>query len=199
LKSILGTFSDLKVQRQDISMSVFFDIETTGLSPVNDRIVSIAASCGDEKFFSYVNPLKLIPPRASAVNGIYDDDVKDAPSWQTVGSEFFEFVHTHCGDCPTFVAYNGKKFDIPFIMEETKRTDIILPFKEIYICDPLFITRANLPELKSKKLGCVYEHLFSEPIDGAHNADVDTAALRRVCDHPSISSHLEMYTYRVVV
>ena len=181
-------------------MKAFFDIETTGLSPVKDRIVSIAASCGENKLFSYVNPENVkIPPRASAVNGIYDDDVKDAPSWETVGSTFFEFIHTHCGDCPTFIAYNGKSFDIPFIIESTKRTNIKLPFQEIYICDPLLITRANLPELKSKKLGCVYEHLFSDTIVGAHRADVDTEALQRICDHPSIAKHLEMYTYKVVV
>lgn len=93
---------------------VVVDVETTGLYAHKDRIIELSAifyenyepiSC----FTTLVNPQKPIPKEASDVNGIYDEDVKDAPTISEVSESFLEFV----GNCP-IVAYNAS-FDLKFL------------------------------------------------------------------------------------
>lgn len=93
---------------------VVVDVETTGLYAYKDRIIELSAifyedfqpiSC----FSTLINPGKPIPEDASDVNGIYDEDVKGAPTIAEVSESFLEFV----GNCPV-VAYNAS-FDLKFL------------------------------------------------------------------------------------
>lgn len=93
---------------------VVLDIETTGLKPTSDRIVQICAMRYElfeptEAFVSYVNPEKHISEEASKVNGIYDDDVKDAPQLAAISESLLEFVGTSA-----IVGFNVS-FDLQFL------------------------------------------------------------------------------------
>jgi DNA polymerase-3 subunit epsilon len=176
---------------------VYFDFESTGVDVKNDRIVSVAASCRDAKFYSLVNPTVPIPPGASNVHGIRDADVADAPTWADVAPLFFDFVARHGGPRPTLVAYNGSRFDNPLLVIETKRADagavVKTLLERLFSCDAYVIARDKLPKLPSKSLGNVFKHLFGEPMPGAHTADGDTAALARICEHEAIARHMGAY------
>ena len=176
---------------------VYFDFESTGIDVKNDRIVSVAASCRDAKFYSLVNPTVPIPLGASNVHGIRDADVAEAPTWAAVAPLFFEFVARHGGPRPALVAYNGNRFDNPLLVVETKRAEagavVKTLLERLYSCDAYVIARDKLPKLPSKSLGNVFKHLFSEDMPGAHTADGDTRALARICEHEAISKHFNAY------
>jgi DNA polymerase III epsilon subunit-like protein len=136
---------------------VYYDFETTGVDVKNDRIVSVAASCRDERFYSLVNPTVPIPPGASNVHKIFDEHVTNAPTWDVVAPLFFEFVARHGGPRPTLVAYNGNRFDNPLLVVETKRAaagaSVTSLLERLFSCDAYAIARDQLPKLPSKSLG----------------------------------------------
>jgi DNA polymerase-3 subunit epsilon len=178
---------------------VYFDLETTGLDVTNDRIVSVAASCCENKFYSLVNPTIPIPRGASNVHKIYDEHVVVAPTWADVAPRLFEFVAKHGGPRPALVAYNGNRFDFPLLVAETKRaavgSDVKRHVESLYGCDAYVLARERLPKMPSKSLANVYKHLFGETMAGQHTADGDVAALKRICSHPSVSQHIPKYVH----
>lgn len=98
-----------------LSDYIVFDIETTGYSRTHDRIIEIAAisySYGKKKaeFHSFVNPEMLIPSEITALTGISQIDVIDAPLIEEVEQAFLNFI----GDSP-LVGHNAVSFDIPFL------------------------------------------------------------------------------------
>ena len=75
----------------------FFDLETTGVSVSNDRIVEIAIlklhpDESKESKIWRVNPECPIPPQASAVHGIYDSDVADKPNFKHFLNQFLTLL-----------------------------------------------------------------------------------------------------------
>ena len=94
---------------------VIFDFETTGLSPFDgDRIIEMSAvrvvnHKVVKEFATLVNPEQPISPDATAVNGITDDMVKDAPKMKEALTEFIDFI----GD-DILVGHNIKSFDKHF-------------------------------------------------------------------------------------
>ncbi len=102
---------------------VVFDIETTGFSPVNNRIIEIGAVkvCGGkvtDRYSTFVNPRVPIPFEIEKLTGIRDDMVKDAPEIEEVLPEFLQF----CRGC-VFVAHNAG-FDMSFIQENARRQEL---------------------------------------------------------------------------
>ncbi|WP_442581531.1 3'-5' exonuclease [Mesorhizobium sp. ASY16-5R] len=107
--------------------AVVLDVETTGLSPRMDRIVSIAAlrvdfellaspaGCEAVTFKARVNPGISIPPGASRIHGIRDRDVADEERFDGIGRKLLDFV----GDLPV-IAHNCM-FDAGFIDAELHR------------------------------------------------------------------------------
>jgi DNA polymerase-3 subunit epsilon len=176
---------------------VYFDFETTGVDVKKDRIVSVAASCREERFYSLVNPTIPIPAGASNVHKIFDEHVANAPTWASVAPLFFEFVARHGGSRPILSAYNGNRFDNPLLVFETRRAEagaVVENLLEgLFSCDAYVIARDKLPRLPSKTLGKVYKHLFDEEMTGAHTADGDTLALARICEHEAIAKHMKQY------
>ncbi len=168
---------------------VLFDLETTGVSPLKDRVVEISAvkvkggKVVDE-FSTLVNPGMHIPSRASDVNGIYDDMVEDAPDFETALSDFLEFA----GDA-VLVGHNINCFDMKFICRDAENfwgqtigNDYI---------DTLEIARAYLPELYSHALVDLADY-YDISSDGAHRALNDCRmnqqvfeCLKKEIDHPS--------------
>ena len=126
-----------------------FDVETTGMSPVNDRIVEIAAMrvevTGEySEFHSLINPGRLIPPGASRVHHITNDMVSDAPRFQHIGHDFLAFAKNS-----TLVAHNAR-FDLSFLQESLARTG--LPLWQGKTMDSLLLVRKLYPGLPSYSL-----------------------------------------------
>src|SRR5437763_15006729 len=94
---------------------VTFDLETTDGEVATCGVVEIWAArvVGGEivdRFHSLVQPYQPISPRASAIHGYTDSDVRDARSFAQVWPEFRAFV----GD-DVLIAHNGQQFDIPVL------------------------------------------------------------------------------------
>ena len=76
---------------------VVIDLETTGLSRYDDKIVQIAAvryvdNLEAETYCTYVNPGRHIPASASAIHGITDQMVSGAPTFEQVRDDFRKFI-----------------------------------------------------------------------------------------------------------
>jgi DNA polymerase-3 subunit epsilon len=102
----------------------FFDLETTGVDTVNDRIVEISMlrampdGSSNQKTMR-INPEMPIPAESSAIHGIYDEDVKDSPTFRKAASEISAFLE----GCD-LAGYNSVKFDLPLLVEEFMRVGI---------------------------------------------------------------------------
>ena len=102
---------------------VFFDIESTGLNVMNDRIIQIAMI----KYYAngnppselelMLNPEVAISPEALAVHGISNEMLKDKPKMRNVAQRIFDFV----GEAD-LAGYNSDRFDVPMLIEELFRS-----------------------------------------------------------------------------
>lgn len=104
---------------------IFFDTETTGVKAGKDRIIEIAAYDSHKKksFTSLINPECDIPKEATAIHNITNDMVKNAPSFEKVGSDFIDF----CSENAILVAHNNDSFDRPFLENEITKADLKIP------------------------------------------------------------------------
>ena len=148
---------------------VVFDLETTGFSPVNNRIIEIGAVRVEngkitEKFSTFVNPQVPIPYRIEELTGINDNMVLDAPVIEKVLPEFMEF----CRDA-ALVAHNAS-FDVSFVEENLKRLGMAADFT---VLDTVALARLLLPQLNRYKLDTVAKALHVS-LENHHRA-VDDA------------------------
>ncbi len=150
---------------------VVFDIETTGLSAINDRITEIGAvrfrnGSVEAVFSELINPEIPIPEFITKLTGITTEMVRDKDAICTVLPRFLEFA----GDAP-LVAHNAM-FDWGFIRTKAAELDINL---EKSVVDTLQLSRVLLPELKKHKLNLLCEHLGIR-LDNHHRASDDAVA-----------------------
>lgn len=137
-------FQLLKYIKNDL---IFFDLETTGLSPIKNHIIEIGAvklkQNGDQETFeSFVFSPIDIPKQSQDIHGISDHDLKDAPKIEDVLKKFFDFIR----GCD-LVAHNAM-FDLGFIINEAKRAHFDLPIVNVY--DSLKLTRSLLAKNELK-------------------------------------------------
>ncbi|MCM1308817.1 MAG: PolC-type DNA polymerase III, partial [Butyrivibrio sp.] len=149
---------------------VVFDLETTGLSPVNDRIIEIGAvkiTNGKitDRFSAFVNPLMPIPFNIEQLTKITDAMVENADTIERVLPKFLEF----CGDA-VMVAHNAG-FDVGFIKEKA-RTVLGREFN-CTVADTVALARALLPSLGKFTLDHVAKALGVPPFN--HHRAVDDA------------------------
>ncbi|WP_343246931.1 PolC-type DNA polymerase III [Diplocloster hominis] len=149
---------------------VVFDLETTGFSPVNNRIIEIGAVKVAEgritdRFSTFVNPDVPIPFDIEKLTGINDHMVLDAPMIDQVLPEFLAF----CEDA-VMVAHNAG-FDMSFVQRNAKRLGISL---HKTVVDTVSLARVLLPQLNRFKLDTVAKAL-NISLDNHHRA-VDDAA-----------------------
>ncbi|MBE5963730.1 MAG: PolC-type DNA polymerase III [Lachnospira sp.] len=150
---------------------VVFDIETTGFSPTNDRIIEIGAvkiENGEEvdRFSTFVNPDIPIPFRIENLTGINDSMVATAPFINEVLPKFLEF----CEGC-VLVAHNAD-FDVSFIKSKAKDSNIA--YEPTYL-DTVALARILMPNLTRYKLDVVAKALAIPPFN--HHRAVDDAAV----------------------
>lgn len=134
---------------------ICFDIETTGLSPLRDKITEIGAvkvQNGEiiDTFSTFANPEMPIPAKITELTGITDEMVKDAPSQKEAVSLFLEFA----GD-DILVAHNAP-FDTSFIRKACDNMHREYNYTSI---DTVAISRAVLPDIKNVKLDTVANYL----------------------------------------
>ena len=154
---------------------IVFDIETTGLSPLNCKITEIGGvkiKNGEvlERFNSFVNPECPIPEEIVKITGITDEMVASADTIDKVLPRFFEFT----GD-RLLIAHNAD-FDTGFIRAAAKSLDI--EFKNPYL-DTLGLARALIPSLNSYKLDKLADY-YKLGSFNHHRASDDAEMLTRI-------------------
>lgn len=154
---------------------VVFDIETTGFSPVNNRIIEIGAVKvvkGEiaERFSTFVNPDVPIPFEIEKLTGINDSMVMDAPFIDKVLPEFLAF----CGDA-VLVAHNAG-FDMSFIKENALRQKIQRKFTYV---DTVGIARILLPHQGKHTLDAVAKTM-GVSLENHHRAVDDAEATAEI-------------------
>ncbi len=149
---------------------VVIDLETTGFNENNDEIVELGAiKVRDgkivDRYSQLVKPRHPIPAAASAVNGIRDDMLADAPALPDAISPFVDFI----GD--NILVGQNILFDIKFTYVAAYRHLHQKVLRNDYV-DILSLSRRLFPGLPNYKLGTLAEH-FGIAVDEAHRADAD--------------------------
>jgi len=154
---------------------VAFDLETSGLSPLVDEIIEVAAiKVIDDKveFFSHlVKPTKSIPQYTIDIHGITDEMVKDAAPIEEILPAFLEFSKGH-----TWVAHNSK-FDVGFIVFNMHRLGIEFFDSKVFCSCKL--SRRYVTGSENHKLGTLAKH-FGIALENHHRALDDTFACLKV-------------------
>lgn len=154
----------------------FFDLEATGVNVAKDRIVEIsilkAMPDGETKLYTKrINPTIPIPAEASAIHGIYDEDIKDVPTFEQIGHEIAQFLKD-----ADLAGYNCRNFDVPMLMEEFLRVGIDFEMKGRRIVDVQNIFH----KMEQRTLSAAYRFYCDKNLENAHSAEADTIATYEV-------------------
>lgn len=165
---------------------VFIDLETTGINLATDRIVEIAivklnpdgSKVEKQKL---INPGIPIPKTASAIHGITDEKVKDAPTFKQVANELKQFI-----DHSDLSGYNSNRFDIPLLIEEFLRAGIELEMTTRRMVDVQQIFHMN----EKRTLEAAYKFYCNKELTDAHSAAADASATWEV-----LIAQIERYSH----
>lgn len=152
------------------------DLETTGVNITKDRIVELCIAKAKldgtvEVKTKLINPGVPIPLETSLIHGIYDDDVKDAPTFKQIGKSLAQFIE----GCD-LAGFNSNRFDVPMLVEEFLRIDVDFDTKNRKLIDAQRIFHLMEP----RTLSAAYKFYCLKNLDGAHSAEVDTLATLEV-------------------
>ncbi len=158
---------------------IVFDLETTGLDLVNDRIIQISyikamPNGDDERESLFVNPGKPIPSFVAELTGITDDMVKDAPTFKQLAKTLAD-KFTGCD----FAGFNSNRFDVPMLAEEFLRAGVDFDFSRCRLIDVQTIYH----KMEPRNLAAAYRFYTGHKMEDdfrAHRADQDTEATYRV-------------------
>ena len=150
---------------------VVFDLETTGFSPIKDRIIEIGAvkvAAGEiiDRFSAFVNPKRPIPFEITQLTGITDEMVMESEDIETVLPQFLEFAKE-----AVLVAHNAS-FDVRFIEQNCRYAELEANFISV---DTVALARVLLPTLSKYKLNLVAKAL-GIPLENHHRAVDDAKA-----------------------
>ena len=155
---------------------IFFDLETTGINIAADRIVEIAYLKvdlnGNETTKSIrVNPEMPIPENVTAIHGISNEDVKDAPTFNEIARSIAkDFEGCDLG------GYNSVRFDIPLLAEEFLRAGVDIDMKRRKFVDVQVI----FMKMEPRTLTAAYKFFAGKELTDAHSAEADTLATYEV-------------------
>jgi DNA polymerase-3 subunit epsilon len=155
---------------------VFFDLETTGVDVATDRIIEISMlkvgpNGSEETKTRRVNPGRPIPAESTAIHGISDEDVKDAPTFKQLAKDVDQFIE----GCD-LAGYNSNKFDIPILAEELLRAGIRFSLDKREIIDVQVIFH----KMEQRTLAAAYQFYCGRELTNAHTAEADTLATYEV-------------------
>ncbi len=150
----------------------FFDLETTGVDLGNDRIVEIAivklmVDGTKQTKRKLINPEMPIPAEASAIHGITNEMVKDAPTFKEVANEIKQYL-----DNCDLGGYNSNRFDIPLLMEEFLRASIDVDLSDRKMIDAQHI----FYQMEPRTLSAAYKFFCGKDLENAHSAEADILA-----------------------
>ena len=166
---------------------VIFDLETTGLDMVNDRVIQLSyikvyPDGKETRGDMLINPEKHIPEVVEQLTGIKDADVADKPTFKQVAAKLNE-EFTGCD----FAGFNSNYFDIPMLAEEFLRAGIDFDFSKCRLIDACTIFK----KMERRNLAAAYKFYCGRKMEDdfeAHRADQDTEATYRV-----LMGELDMY------
>jgi DNA polymerase-3 subunit epsilon len=161
------------------------DLETTGVSITQDRIVEISIvkihpDGRKEVRTRRVNPEMPIPAEATAVHGISDADVAEEPTFKQLANGIKQFLE-QCDLC----GFNSNKFDIPILTEEFLRAGLEVNFRDRHLVDVQQIFFKKEP----RNLSAAYQFYCGKELTGAHSAEADALATVEI-----LLGQLERYT-----
>ena len=167
---------------------VIFDLETTGLDIVKDRIIQLSYikvfPDGREERGNYlVNPEKPIPDVVVQLTGISNEDVQGQPTFK----EIAQTINKIFADSD-IAGYNSNHFDVPLLAEEFLRANIDFDFSKRNMIDVQTIYH----KMERRNLAAAYKFYCGRKMEEdftAHRADEDTEATYRV-----LQGELDMYT-----
>lgn len=154
---------------------IYYDTETTGTRSEHDRIIEIAAfdATSRKEFCHLIHPGIPIPQEATAIHGITDEMVKNAPSFKEIAPLFIDF----CQPDAVLIAHNNDAFDRLFLEAEFARAQ--LPIPSFRYIDSLKWARKYRPDLPRHALQFLRE-VYGIPTNQAHRALDDVHVLHRV-------------------
>ncbi len=151
---------------------VFFDLETTGINIAADRIVELSylkieLNGNEVTKTMLINPTIPIPPETTAIHGITDEDVKDAPTFLSIAKNLARDIE----GCD-LAGYNSNKFDIPLLAEEFLRADVDIDMTKRKFIDVQVIFH----KMEQRTLGAALKFYCDRDLENAHSAEADTRA-----------------------
>ncbi len=166
---------------------VVFDLETTGLDLVKDRVIQLSyikvnADGTEKRANLFINPERNIPAEVTALTGISNDDVKDKPTFKEVAAQLSE-KFSGCD----FAGFNSNHFDVPMLAEEFLRAGVDFDFGKCRLIDAQTIFH----KMERRNLAAAYKFYCGRKMEEdfeAHRADQDTEATYRV-----LMGQLDMY------
>lgn len=163
----------------------FFDLETTGINIVKDRIVEISIlkifpNGNKESKTWLVNPEMEIPTEVIAVHGISNEKVANEPTFKELSKEVYKMIKDS-----DLAGFNSDRFDIPLLVEEMLRVGVEFDMKNMVSID----VQTIFHKMEKRTLGAAYKFYCGKDLEGAHSAEADTMATYEV-----LLSQLERYS-----
>ena len=167
---------------------VIFDLETTGLDLVKDRIIQLSyikvyPDGHEVRGNELINPEKTIPNEVVLLTGITNADVKDKPTFKQLATKLCE-VFTGSD----IAGFNSNHFDVPLLAEEFLRAGIDFDFSKCRLID----VQTIFHKMERRNLAAAYKFYCGRKMEDdfeAHRADQDTGATYRV-----LQGELDYYT-----
>ena len=155
---------------------VFFDLETTGINIVKDRIVEISLvkvypNGKEEVKTRRINPEMHIPEESTAIHGITDEDVKDCPTFKEIAKSLAALIE----GCD-LAGFNSNRFDIPLLAEEFLRVGVDVDLNKRKFVD----VQTIFHKMEQRTLGAAYKFYCNKSLENAHTAEADTMATYEV-------------------
>lgn len=170
---------------------VFFDVETTGLNVIRDRIIQIALIKLPEKggpateLSMLINPGIPISEEAMAVHGITPKDLANKPVFQQVAQKIWDFIGN-----ADLAGYNSNRFDIPMLMEEFARVGMEFDVSKRRLID----VQRIFYKMEPRTLKAAYRLYCQRELEDAHDALADVRATMEV-----FKGQLKMYEGRDMI
>lgn len=155
-----------------------FDLETTGINISKDRIVEICIlkvnpDASRESKTWLVNPEMPIPKESSAIHGITDEKIKDAPTFREIAPKIQEMIN----GCD-LAGFNSNRFDVPLLAEEFLRVGLDFDLNKFKLVDAQIIFH----KMEQRNLSAAYKFYCGKTLENAHSAEADVLATFEVLD-----------------